>query len=135
MKKRLVIGLVVLGILLLPWIIGATWLVGGAIFGEIDTWRYRPTREFRTADWKQPDYKYRYAILDYAAGNIVTNGMSQAAVMDILGKPDIVTEKRAWQYEAKRPGFYIIDFSGGGLLVEFDERDCVSRVSKNFWVD
>jgi hypothetical protein len=134
-KKRIVIGVVILGILLSPWIISVSWLAGGSLFGKFDSWRYRPTQEFRSTDWKQPNYKYRYSVLDFVVGKIVTNGMSQTAVSDVLGKPDAITDKRAWQYEAKRPGFHLIDFSGGGLLVEFDDKDFVVRVFKNTWVD
>lgn len=136
MTKRVVIGaIIVVAILVSPWILATAWMAGNTAIGNLDKWRYRPTSEFRPADWKQPNLKYRYSVLDYVASQVVTNGMLRTNVMLVLGKPDHVTEKSAWQFETRRPGFYLIDFSGGGLLVEFDAQDRVVKVSKNLWVD
>ena len=136
MKRRIVIiAAVVVGLLASPWILGAAWMAGGTVYGKIDQWRYQRTAEFRDADWKRPNRKYRYAVLDHVAAKVVSAGMKEEEVERLLGKPDSVSEKKGWQYETKRRGWYFIDFSGGGLLVEFDSQRRVVRVSKNLWVD
>lgn len=61
--------------------------------------------------------------------------MTESEIEVILGKPDSITEKKEWQYETKRPGWHFIDFSGGGLLIEFGSDRKAYRISKNLWVD
>ncbi len=61
--------------------------------------------------------------------------MTEPEIEGILGKPDWTTKKKEWQYETKRPGWQFIDFSGGGLLMEFGPDRKTSRISKNLWVD
>lgn len=61
--------------------------------------------------------------------------MTEPEIEGILGKPDWTTKKKEWQYETKRPGWHFIDFSGGGLLMEFGPDRKTSRISKNLWVD
>lgn len=136
MKRRplIICGIVAL-VVLSPWILGGLWLVAGSVYGKIDLWRYQPTNNFRSADWKRPNLKYRHSVLDYTAANVVSIGMTEPEIEVILGKPDSITEKKEWQYETKRPGWHFIDFSGGGLLIEFSPDQKASRISKNLWVD
>jgi hypothetical protein len=136
MKKVILIFIaVVLGGFLAQWILGFVLIAGGSVYGQFDQWRYKPTEEFRESDWKRPDLKYRYSVLDHVAAKVVAVGMKREDVERVLGKPNSITQKGEWQYETQRPGWYFIDFSGGGLLVEFDAQGRVSRVSKNLWVD
>ena len=113
----------------------AMWITGGSIYGQIDIRHYQPTTDFREADWKRPDLKYRYAVLDHVAAKVISAGMKEEEVVGLLGKPDSTADKNTWQYETKRPGWYFIDFSGGGLLVEFDPQRRVVSVTKNIWAD
>ncbi len=136
LKRRAVIaGIVIVAVLFSPWILAGLWVAGGTVYGKIDQWRYGRTEEFRVADWKRPNLKYRYAVLDHVVDKVVSVGMKEEEVERLLGRPDFVIEKKEWQYETKRPGWHFIDFSGGGLLIEFDPQRSVSRVSKNLWVD
>ena len=136
MKRRaIIVAVAVIGLIASPWILGAVWIAGGTVYGKIDQWRYRPTAEFRDTDWKRPNKKYRYAVLDHVVAKVALVGMQEEEVERLLGKPDSLTQKKEWQYETKRPGWYFIDFSGGGLLVEFDSHHRVIRVSTNLWVD
>jgi hypothetical protein len=105
------------------------------MLGWIDEWRHRPTADFRETDWKRPDRKYRYAVLDHVAAKIVTVFMSESEVVTLLGKPDAVTAEKKWQYETQRPGCQFIDFSGGGLLLAFNQQGKVAEISKNLWTD
>lgn len=136
MKRRaIIIAAIIIGLIASPWILAIAWIAGGSVYGRIDQWRYRPTTEFRAPDWKSPNQKYRYAVLDYVATQVVVPGMTADEVGRLLGPPDSRTAKNEWQYETKRPGWRVIDFSGGGLLIEFDARHRVTKVSKNFWLD
>jgi hypothetical protein len=135
MKRRgIIIAAIVMAIFASPWILGAMWIAGCSIFGIIDEWRYSPTTHFQATDWKNPDKKYRYAVLDHVAAKVIVAGMKEEDVEELLGRPDSLT-KNAWQYETKRPGWHFIDFSGGGLLIEFDSSHRVVKISKNLWVD
>jgi len=136
MKRRpIIIAAIAIGLIGSPWILGVIWVAGASTYGKIDEWRYNRTTEFRDSTWKLPDKKYRYAVLDYVAEKVVLAGMKEEEVERLLGKPDHLTPQKGWQYETKRPGWHFIDFSGGGLLIEFDSQRSVARVSKNLWVD
>lgn len=106
-----------------------------AIYSLVDEWRYRPTTNFQEHTWKSPDRKYRYAVIDHVAAKVVSVGLDQAEVVKRLGKPDIITPEKKWQYEAKLPGYRFIDFSGGGLLLTFNSQGRVTDISKNLWID
>jgi len=53
----------------------------------------------------------------------------------LLGKPDWITGEGGWQYESRRPGWRVIDFNGGGLLIGFDAAHRIAEISKNTWED
>lgn len=135
--KRRSITIVVSGLVLLasPWILAVLWLGGGTVYGQVEKWYFSPTDRFSAAEWQRPNMKYRYAVLDYVATKVVHSGMTMTEVERLLGTPDFVTDKGEWQYETKRPGWHFIDFSGGGLLIEFDADQLVVKVSQNLWVD
>jgi len=136
MKRRgIIIAVIVIGLIASPWILGAMWIAGCSIYGKIDELRYSPTAQFQATDWKSPDKKYRYSVLDYVPAKVIIAGMKEEAVEGLLGRPDSLTEKNEWQYETARPGWHFIDFSGGGLLIEFDSHHRVAKISKNLWVD
>ena len=113
----------------------AIYMGGATVYGKVDKIRYAPTAEFTSSRWQKPDRKYRYAVLDTVATRIITNGMQDTAVVELLGKPDLVDTNSNWQYETKRPGWHFIDFSGGGLLVEFDSNRLVQKATVNTWID
>lgn len=113
----------------------ALYIGGATIYGKIDVIRYAPTTEFTSGRWQKPNRKYRYAVLDTVATRIITNGMQERSVSEVLGKPDMIDTNGNWQYETRRPGWRLIDFSGGGLLIEFDSERHVNKASINTWVD
>ena len=89
MKRRaVIIAAIVVGLFASSYIIGALWFGGSTVFGKIDQRRYSSTTDFRPGDWKRPNLKYRYAVLDFVATNVVVGGMSRARVEQILGKPE-----------------------------------------------
>jgi hypothetical protein len=135
MKRGIKIGLVALAGITSPWWLFALYLGWGALVGRIDKVRYAPTTVFEAARWQKPDRKYRYAVLDFVAKSIVTQGMAKVTVRELLGKPDMTDTNGNWQYEAQRPGFRLIDFSGGGIQVLFDTNDLVQGTRDNTWVD
>jgi len=115
MKRRgIIIAVIVIGLIASPWILCAMWLAGCSVYGKVDEWRYSPTTQFQSTDWKRPDKKYRYAVLDYVATKVIISGMKEEAVEGFLGSPDSLTEKKEWQYETARPGWRFLDFNGGG---------------------
>ena len=95
------------------WIFGFVYIGGGIIYRKIDTWRYQPTKQFIESKWKRPNYKYRFAVLDYVVNKKLFEGMGKQELLDLLGPPDLELEDGAWQYDTRRPGWRLIDFSGG----------------------
>ncbi len=133
MKKRsLIIGLAILCALAsIP--IG---LVGVAsIASNVDEYRFRPTTEFNSVRWKAGDLKYRFSVVDTVVGRIVLPGMKEPDVIKVLGSPDAVDTTGLSSYHAKRPGIRFINFSGGGIRVDYDPTGAVIRVSDTRWVD
>ena len=135
MKKGIKIGLIVLAGITSPWWLFAIYLGWGTLIGHIDRVRYAPTTNFESARWQKPERKYRYAVLDTVVKTVVTQGITKAAVIESLGKPDRIDTNNNWQYEAQRPGFRLIDFSGGGVQVHFGTNDVVQSVQNNTWID
>lgn len=135
MKKMAIIGLLVLAVVTSPWWLFALYLGGASLWGRIDEAHYRPTTNFDAARWQKPERKYRYAVLDSVAKAVVTQGMAETNVRALLGKPDMIDTNANWQYEARRPGWRLIDFSGGGLLVHFGTNRTVQKVEINTWID
>ncbi len=135
MKRRTIIGLVALAAVTSPWWLFALYLGGASLWGRVDEAHYRPMTKFDAARWQKPERKYRYAVLACVAKNVVTQGMAEANVKALLGKPDMTDTNANWQYEARRPGWRPIDFSGGGILVHFDTNGTVQKVEINTWID
>ena len=135
MRNRIIIGLAILAAVTSPWWLFALWLGGATLWGRVDEYRYAPTAHFDAARWQRPDRKYRHAVLDAVAKNIVTQGMADSSVRRLLGKPDMTDTNGYWQYEARRPGWHFIDFSGGGFLIQFQTNGLVKDVQINTWVD
>jgi len=135
MKKRIIIGLVILAVITSPWWLLALYVGGATLWGRVDDARYAPTTHFDATRWQKPDRKYRYAVLDAAAKNVLTQGMTEVRVKQLLGKPDMTDTNQNWQYEARRPGWRLIDFSDGGILVHFDINRVVKDVQINTWID
>lgn len=135
MKKRTAIGLIVLAIITAPWWLMATYMGVCSLRGRIDKYLYRPTSEFDSAKWQAPNRKYRYAVLGHVATNIITSGMARVEVARLLGQPDFVYTNGVWQYETRIPGWRFIDFSGGGLAVEFSSNNVVTGTVINTWID
>ncbi len=78
MKKRVtIIAAIVAGVIALPWILGILWIAGRSFCGKIDEWRYSPTAQFQANDWKRPNKKYRYAVLDDVAAKVIISGMKE----------------------------------------------------------
>ena len=61
--------------------------------------------------------------------------MSSGEVSKLLGEPDKNIEGNKWQYDALRPGWRLITFEGGGLLVSFDKSGNISAIENNYWID
>jgi hypothetical protein len=53
----------------------------------------------------------------------------------ILGEPGQVDVSNVWHYDAERPGWRFIDFTGGGVAVEFDENTVVHEVKDTRWIN
>lgn len=126
--------IVLVGLIVTP--VGPLLRMTGDIgYSYLDNWRYSPTTDFRPRDWQRPNRKYRYAVLDHVIAKVVVPGMGAAQVRMELGAPDEIADDGAWSYEAQRPGWHFIDFSGGGLRIEFDGEGRVVRVVKTVWID
>lgn len=135
MKKRTVIGLVVLAVVTAPWWGMATYMGVCSLRGQVDECVYRPTSEFDSAKWQSPNRKYRFAVLGHVATNIVRSGMPQEEIARLLGQPDFIGTNNVWQYEVRMPGWRLIDFSGGGLAVQFSSDGVVTGTVISTWID
>ena len=135
MKKRTIIGLIILAVVTSPWWLGAIFIGGSALRGRIDEGIYQPTTKFDSAKWQEPNRKYRYAVLDTVAKKIITTSMTKTEVERLLGQPDSIGTNNVWQYETKRPGWRLIDFSGGGVAVCFTTNQLVEKTEINTWID
>ncbi|MEI6084314.1 MAG: hypothetical protein WCS70_08440 [Verrucomicrobiota bacterium] len=118
-----------------PFWLMALFIGGNSLLGKLDEIHYSRTTRFDNDRWKSPNKKYRYAVLDGVVSKVVTGGMTEAQVMELLGKPDVTDANNNWQYETKRPGWRFIDFSGGGLLIHFNTNRVVERAEINTWLD
>ena len=135
MKKRNIIGLVVLVAIISPWLFNAIYIGGSVLYGKVDESRYHPTAKFDSKKWQYPNRKYRYAVLDTVANKTITIGMTKAEVLSLLGQPDVKGTNNTWQYETKRPGWRFIDFSGGGIAIHFTTNNIVEKTEINTWID
>ena len=125
------LGMIAMAVLAWPWI----WIFGNIAYGKVDEWRYARTESFNPQRWRRPNLKYRYAVMTEVKENRIKPGMDQAAVRELLGPPDSVGADGGWQYDTRRPGWRLIDFSGGGILVRFTTDGKVSEAVDNRWVD
>jgi hypothetical protein len=135
MTKGTKIAVGILVALTAPWWLMAGYIGARSVYGRIDEYRYRPTSQFEATRWKSHDMKYRYSVLETVAKRIVSPGMTDRAVALVLGQPDQIDKSGDWQYETIRPGWRLIDFSGGGILVQFDEKRTVRGAQVNTWID
>jgi hypothetical protein len=62
------------------------------------------------------------------------NHQEPEKVREFLGEPDSI-EDRIWHYETERPGWRLIDFSGGGVAVYYDEYNRVKKLKDTRWID
>ena len=135
MKKWAKIAIVIFIALTSPWWLTAGCLGVSMIYGEIDEYIYSPTADFDSERWKEGVSKYRYSVLEAVAEGIIEKGISKDNVFGLLGRPDHIDNEGNWQYESIQPGWRLIDFSGGGVLVEYDNDGKVSRSSVSIWID
>ena len=112
-----------------------TYLGSMKIYGIIDEKVYKPTTQFDSQRWKAKNLKYRYSVLGTVSKVVISQGISEDSVRQLLGAPDSVDGKGSWQYETRRPGWRLIDFSGGGLLIEYDNKRMVRNATNNTWTD
>lgn len=121
-------------LLLSPWLLSGLAIFSLNVYGKIDDWRYQPTTEFSDSRWKKPDLKYRYSVLEEVIAHQIKPGMTPTDVRALLGEPDSFAGG-GWQYEARRPGWHLIDWQGGGLLIAFSDQNMVVSAERNHWVD
>jgi|SaaInlStandDraft_1057018.scaffolds.fasta_scaffold291578_1 hypothetical protein len=100
---------------------------------EVDSYLYSDSSNFNSEKWKEGPSKYRYSVLSHIIAQVVRKNMSQKEVLKKLGKPDS-TNNNSWQYETIRPGYRLIDFSGGGLQITFSQNK-ILEIKDNTWVD
>ena len=136
MKKKTKIWIFVIIVTLTsPWWVIWSYLGSMTIYGKIDEIVYKPTTQFDSQRWKAKNLKYRYSVLGTVSQIVITQGIPEDSVRQLLGSPDSIDGKGSWQYETKRPGWRLIDFSGGGLLIEFDNERIVRSATNNTWID
>jgi len=136
LKNRTLIFLaagLILGILSIP-ALPIIVFTGLSVYGEFDEWRHQTPDEFSERKWKS-NRKYRWVSIDLLINGSLNERMKKEEVIQLLGKPDDITPKGNFEYEAKRPGFHFIDFSGGGLFVEFTPGGYLESSTNTTWVD
>ena len=124
--KRTIFILFIIGLFFSPVIIPFT-------LDAYDSFFYSQSSNFDSSKWSQGPSKYRYSVLDHIIKNVLEKNLTKSQVKSILGEPDRITEEN-WFYESIRPGFRFIDFSGGGLKLEFENRILI-KYSNNTWID
>jgi len=136
-KKRIIkfVLIVIFLVVTFPWWSMMLWMSSSIIYGKIDTIIYAPQKSFNAHKWKSGHEKYRHSVLNHVVTQVITQGMSEEEVLSLLGKADYVSKEGDWQYETEFPGWRLIDWTGGGLLVHFDENRSVTRAENNTWVD
>lgn len=107
----------------------------GSVLGWIDKKIYEDKSAFSSEEWRGGNRKTRFAYIDVLLADDVLKDKTQAEVSELLGEPDWINEERIWCYETERPGWRFIDFSGGGISVEFDESLTVKEVKDTRWID
>jgi len=116
-----------------PHLIIATWFFAGSIYGRLDESLYSTTDTFLSEKWNN-NRKYRYSVLRHVIDNIATEGKTDEELLLILGKPDRKDKDGIWHYNCKRPGWRFIDFSGGGLSLQF-EGNVLTKSKDTTWID
>ena len=107
---------------------------GFTAYGEFDAWRYRAPDAFSEERWKS-NKKYRWSSIDLVIEKKLEEKMKKEELVALLGKPDKILPEGQMLYEATRPGFHLIDFSGGGLLIELTPEGLLESSSNTTWVD
>jgi len=136
LNKRVFISVsavILLGLLCipaLPFVLAA----GITAYGQFDEWRYQEPDEFSARKWKANE-KYRWNSIDLVIEENLQENMKREEVIRLLGSPDKTTPEGHIEYEAKRPGFHFIDFSGGGLLIHFSSDGYLKSSTNTTWVD
>lgn len=136
MKNRKLIILaaaIVLGLLSIP-ALPIIAFTGLSVYGEFDEWRHQTPEKFSERKWNS-SLKYRWISIDLLIEEHLRDGMSKEEVVGLLGEPNNTTPEGSFEYEARRPGFHFIDFSGGGLLVEFTPHGYLESATNTTWVD
>jgi len=114
----------------LPFVLAA----GLTAYSEFDEWRYQEPNEFSERKWKSSD-KYRWNSIDLVIEEKLREKIKREEVIAILGAPDKSTPEGHVEYDAERPGFHLIDFSGGGLLIKFTPDGYLESSTNTTWVD
>lgn len=132
--KRLVLLAIALG-LLAPYLLMIGGMVAGRLYGWVNAKVYADKAVFSSEKWKDGNRKTRFTYVDALLAEDVLKDKSQSEVRLMLGAPDRIADGQIWVYETKRPGWRFIDFSGGGVAVEFDDNQHVKTVTDTRWVD
>lgn len=118
-----------------PWWTMAFYMLGSSVYGKIEEKIYAPSHDFNSERWKSGHKKYRHSVLNHVATEVIKPNMSELEVANLLGNPDSVTKDKNWQYDTDIPGWRLIDWTGGGLIIHFDEGRQVKRAEINSWID
>ncbi len=103
-------------------------------YGEFDEWRHQEPEEFSERKWKS-NKKYRWVSVDLLIEEQLNQKMKKEEVIALLGQPDETTLEGHFEYDADRPGWQIIDFSGGGLLLKFTPQGYLESSINTTWID
>ena len=133
MSKPKVKTLFYLAILFLVFGIPVIFVGYSYISTASDSYLYSKKSNFESNKWKEGPSKYRYSVLEYTISHILRKEMSKEEVLSLLGKPD-KNKNNTWQYNAIKPGYRLIDFSGGGIEIKFSNNKII-EITNNTWVD
>ena len=145
MTRRNKIALGILAFVTAPyWLVGA-FIGFDCLLQKLNARHYAPISTFDSARWKRNEPKYRYKALNFVATKIVTNGMAETQVMQVLGKPgstetiepgpDGTRSCNIWVYSEIGPSFSLMGVSGASLLVRFNTNRVVAEVRTATWRD
>ena len=125
----------ILGLLAaIPWLLTIAYIGSASVYGLVDEMIHKDKVTFSSPEWKEGNKKTRFAYVDALLASKLIEDKSPEEVRELLGEPDTI-EETAWSYETKRPGWRLIDFSGGGVAVHFDAQGRVKEVKDTRWID
>lgn len=133
-RKRLITTGCLLMVLLSVLALSMILFFGMPIYGKFDEWRHQTPTEFSERKWKSSD-KYRWVSVELLINELSQQKLNKEELVQRLGHPDSKTAEGHWEYEAKRPGWSFIDFSGGGLLLKFDSDNYLESATNSTWID